>query len=71
MTKEPERNNMPVRLTRDAIAAAKIAASFKGMTLSQYASTVLVEAANRDIDAWTRARGQVSAKATGRKGGSK
>jgi hypothetical protein len=49
---------MPVRLGTEAIEAAKIAASLKGMTMSDYATAVLLEAANRDIDEWSKARVQ-------------
>jgi hypothetical protein len=65
---EPERRTMPVRLGHEAIEAAKIAASLKGMSLAEYATTVLLEMSNRDIDEWARARQQGQAK---RKGGSK
>jgi hypothetical protein len=40
----------PVRLGIEAIEAANIAASLKGMTLTEYATQVLLETANRDID---------------------
>lgn len=56
MTEERERRTMPVRLGYDAIEAAKIAASVKGMSLAEYATMVLQEAAERDIDEWTAAR---------------
>lgn len=49
-------DSMPVRLETQAIEAAKIAASFKGETLTAYASRVLLEIANRDIDAFVKAR---------------
>jgi hypothetical protein len=66
---EPERKTMPVRLGLDAIEAGKIAASLKGMSLAEYATAVLRETANREIDDWTKARQQ--GRASGRKGGSK
>lgn len=64
---EPERarQSMPVRLGFEAIEAGKIAASLKGMSLAEYATEVLAEAAERDIDEWTKAR------AARRKGASK
>jgi hypothetical protein len=55
---EQERKTMPVRLGFEAIEAGKIAASIKGMSLAEYATAVLTEAANRDIDEWTMARAQ-------------
>ncbi len=45
-----DRKTMALKLTIEAIEAAKIAAAFKGLTLLEYASGVLLEAANRDID---------------------
>ncbi len=45
-----QRNAMAVKLTVEAIKAAKIAAAFKGMTVMEYASQVLLQAANRDIE---------------------
>lgn len=47
---------MAVKLTIEAIEAAKIAAAFKGMTLMDYASAVLIQAANRDIEEGYRTR---------------
>lgn len=47
---------MAVKLTIEAIEAAKIAAAFKGMNLMEYASQVLLEAANRDIEEGYRVR---------------
>ncbi len=46
----PRADTMPVRLGKDAIEVAKKAASLKGMTLADYATAVLLESANRDID---------------------
>src|SRR5262249_10749914 len=53
---ERERKTMPVRLGHEAIEAAKIAGSLKGMSLAEYATAVLPQPANRDIDQWTQAR---------------
>ncbi len=53
---EPERKTMPVRLGHEAIEAGKIAASLKKMSLAEYATAVLLDAANRDIDEWTKTR---------------
>jgi hypothetical protein len=65
---EKERKTMPVRLGLEAIEAAKIAGSLRGMSLAEYATVVLLEAANRDIDQWSQTRVQTRAK---RKAGSK
>jgi len=51
-----ERKAMAVKLTIEAIEAAKIAAAFKGKNLMEYASEVLLEAANRDIEEGYRTR---------------
>jgi hypothetical protein len=51
-----ERKAMAVKLTIEAIEAAKIAAAFKGMNLMEYASAVLLEVANRDIEEGYRTR---------------
>jgi hypothetical protein len=56
MMADQERRTMPVRLGHKAIEAAKIAGSLRGMSLAEYATTVLLEAANRDIDAYSKAR---------------
>ena len=55
---EPERRTMPVRLGYEAIEAAKIAGSLKGMSLAEYATAVLLEKANHDIDEFSKARSQ-------------
>jgi hypothetical protein len=65
-----KRNDMPVRLGTEAIQAARKAAALKGLTLGEYATTVLLEAANRDLDEF--AAGRVQAKKPSKKeGGSK
>ncbi len=51
-----ERKAMAVKLTIEAIEAAKIAAAFKGLNLMEYASAVLLEQANRDIEEGYRDR---------------
>jgi predicted DNA binding CopG/RHH family protein len=60
----PKRETMPVRLGTEAMETAKIAASLKGMSLSEYATHVLLESANRDIDEFSKARVQGTAKRT-------
>ena len=67
---EKDRKTMPVRLGHEAIEAAKIAGSLRGMSLAEYATIVLLESANRDIDEWTKARNQAG-QASRRKGGAK
>lgn len=66
-------DSMPVRLDVQAIEAAKIAASFKGETLTAYASRVLLDVANHDIDEFVKARSKLSrkTKGDGTEGGSK
>ena len=51
-----ERRTMPIRLDVEAIEAAKIAAAFKGMSVMDYASRILLEQANRDIEEGYRNR---------------
>lgn len=53
---ESERRTMPVRIELEALEAAKIAAAFKGISVVQYISRVLKEAADRDIEEGYRAR---------------
>lgn len=47
---EKERNSMPIRIDNKALEAAKIAASYKGLTVAGYVSKVLLEVATRDIE---------------------
>jgi len=54
------RDTMPVRLGPEAIEAAKKAASLKGMTLTDYATAVLLESANRDLDEFAKSRVKAS-----------
>ena len=63
-----ERKTMPVRLGYEAIKAAKVAGSLRGMSLAEYATTVLLERANQDIDEWSKARAQTTGR---RKSGGK
>ena len=64
-----ERKAMAVKLTVEAIEAAKIAAAFKGMNLMEYASAVLLEQANRDIEEGYRTRSAPPAPKRRPKGG--
>jgi hypothetical protein len=50
------RKTVSLKLSSEAVEAAKIAAAFKGLTLLEYASRVLLEAANRDIEEGYRSR---------------
>lgn len=45
-----EKKPIPIKLRSEAVEAAKIAASFKGISMMDYASELLLAAANRDID---------------------
>jgi hypothetical protein len=54
---------MPIRIDVEALEAVKIAASFKGMSSMDYASQVLLEQANRDIEAGYKARAAAQAEA--------
>lgn len=51
-----ERRTMPIRIDLRALEAAKIAAAFRGISVMEYASQVLLEAAERDIEQSYRAR---------------
>jgi hypothetical protein len=65
--REPKapKETMPVRLTIEALDAARIAASYQGLNLSEYASAALLEIANRDIERGHQARTQGAKKARG------
>jgi uncharacterized protein (DUF1778 family) len=45
-----DRKNLPVRIDEESIKWGKIAASYKDMTLSDYVSEVVLEAARRDVE---------------------
>ncbi len=47
---ERERRTMPIRIDVTALEAAKIAAAYKGISVMEYASRVLLEAARKDIE---------------------
>jgi hypothetical protein len=60
-TKVPERPmakergpTMPIRIDVHALKRAKIAAAYKGITVMEFASEVLLEAADRVIEQETR-----------------
>jgi hypothetical protein len=64
LMKDPQSKKpmMPVRLGAEALEVAKKAASLQGMSLAEYATAVLLEAANRDLDRWSAARAQAVTK---------
>ncbi len=47
---ERERRTMPIRIDVVALEAAKIAAAYKGISVMEYASQVLLDAARKDIE---------------------
>jgi len=47
---ERERRTMPIRIDVVALEAAKIAAAYQGISVMEYASRVLLEAARRDVE---------------------
>jgi len=66
--KMAEPKTTSVKLTMEAVEAARIAAAFRGKTLYEYASEVLLAAANRDIEEGYRER-QAGSPARPKKGG--
>lgn len=53
MTKKESKDHketMPVRLTLECLEVARIAASYQGLNLSEYASAALLEIAMRDVE---------------------
>ena len=52
----PDQKTTSVKLTQEAVEAARIASAFKGLTLYEYASEILLVAANRDIEEGYRQR---------------
>jgi hypothetical protein len=57
-----EKETMPIRLDVEAVKEARIAAAFRGLSLTRWASQVILEAAQRDIEAGSKSRGQGTAK---------
>lgn len=70
---EKDRRTMPIRIDVKALEAAKIAASYKGMTVMDYASKVLLDAATKDIEeghrAWSGSNPEPPPKSRRPKGG--
>ncbi len=60
---EKERKTMPIRVGIEALEAAKIAAAYKGQTVMDYVTEIVLEAANRDIEEGHRLRSSSPAKA--------
>ena len=60
MAKERKSNNMPVRLNDEALRWARIAASYKGLSLAEYASQVLAEVGKRDVEEGHAALGKIN-----------
>lgn len=50
-TMTTKRNDVTVKVDAEAVRIAKIAASFKDMTLAEYVSALILEHAPADIDA--------------------
>jgi hypothetical protein len=44
-----KRSNMPVRIDEETLKWARIAASYKGLSVAEYVSRALLEVARRDI----------------------
>lgn len=53
---EKEQKATSIRIATDAVDAAKIAAAYKGLTVMDYVSDLVREAANRDIEEGHRSR---------------
>ena len=61
-----KRNDAPVKVDVGVLAKARIAAATKGVSLAEYASVAIEEAADRDIAAF-KAEGKTVAKPKGSK----
>jgi hypothetical protein len=63
-----KRNDTTVKVDAEAVRIAKIAASFKDMSLAEYVSSLIVEHAPRDIDeGHSRLKGEKAPKGRGTK----
>ena len=60
MVDHEKKSTMPIRLTLEALDAARIAASLKGMSVLDYASEILLERATQESDQWSLARAEAS-----------
>jgi hypothetical protein len=61
-----KKETSPVRLNVDAIEEARVAAATKGLSLVQYVSEIILAAARRDNDEWSKARTQGATKRIGK-----
>ena len=52
---EPDGKTRPVRIGLEALEVAKVAAAFKGVSVVQYVTRIVREAADRDIEEWYQA----------------
>ncbi len=66
MPAQMDQRTTSMRITVEAVEAAKIAAAYKGLSMMDYVAGIVLEAANRDIEEGHRTR---SAPAKRRKGG--
>ena len=63
------KETVPVALNVEAVEEAKVAAATKGLSLVEYASSILLAAAHEDNDEWSKARsrGQLSGRERARR----
>ena len=59
---DKDQKTTSMRIGVDVVEAAKIAAAFKGVTMMEYVSQIVLEAANRDIEEGYRSRSSPPAK---------
>jgi len=65
---EQEQKATSIRIELKAVEVARVAAAYKGLSMAEYITGVVLEAANRDIEEGYRARGQAKPVKT-KKGG--
>jgi predicted DNA binding CopG/RHH family protein len=53
---DKDQRTTSMRIGVEVVEAAKIAAAFKGVTMMEYVSRIVLEAANRDIEEGYRSR---------------
>ena len=63
---DKDQKTTSMRIGIEVVEAAKIAAAFKGVTMMEYVSKVVLEAANRDIEEGYKSRSAPPAKRKGR-----
>jgi hypothetical protein len=59
---DKDQKTTSMRIGVDVVEAAKIAAAFKGVTMMEYVSRIVLEAANRDIEDGYRSRSAPTSK---------